>query len=344
VPGVLLRRPPRLSPGDGAKPAAGKVLLFPQADYHLEEAVPLAGALRVRGLESVFLVDTRYWPAVRRRLEPLGFPIYRPPAPGTWLAGAAALVVFNDWGPATRPFVDAANDLEVPTFAKVEGAQDFGDRDVPRTRRPYRTARYVLCQGQNDVTALAGTDCCVVGSSRLERIHLGPVSTAPPEPTAVVNVNFTYGVLEDARRPWVGSVLDACATADYRPLVSLHPAERQRRQYARFVSRVPMRRLLESATVLISRFSTVPFEAMARGVPFIYHNPHGEGVPTFRDPDGAFPVTETGLQLTEALTHLDPDDDWRARTRSFFLRQVDIDESTPSEERSAAHIESVLER
>jgi hypothetical protein len=43
---------------------------------------------------------------------------------------------------------------------------------------------------------------------------------------------------------------------------------------------------LTEASVLVSRFSTVPFEAMARGVPFVYHNPHGETVPTFMNPDG----------------------------------------------------------
>ena len=42
---------------------------------------------------------------------------------------AAGLVVLNDWGYA-RPLVEACNDAGVPTFAKVEGVQDFDDIDT----------------------------------------------------------------------------------------------------------------------------------------------------------------------------------------------------------------------
>ncbi len=36
-------------------------------------------------------------------------------------------------------------------------------------------------------------------------------------------------------------------------------------------------RCVQGSSALISPFSTVPFEAMARGVPFVYHNPYASG-------------------------------------------------------------------
>ena len=94
--------------------------------------------------------------------------------------------------------------------------------------------------------------------------------------------------------------------------------------------------------VLISRFSTVPFEAMARGVPFIYHNPHREAVPTFQRPSGAFPVTTSAAELAGALHHMVDADLDRAQWERFFRAQVDIDPDVASELRTADIIEKYL--
>ncbi len=100
---------------------------------------------------------------------------------------------------------------------------------------------------------------------------------------------------------WVDTVLAAIKELDYPTVFSLHPAEKSRPTGA-VISDLPMRHLLMRATVLISRFSTVPFEAMARGVPFVYHNPHNEAVPTFKQPQGAFEVTATADELAAAAS------------------------------------------
>jgi hypothetical protein len=75
---------------------------------------------------------------------------------------------------------------------------------------------------------------------------------------------------------------------------------------------------------------------MARGVPFIYHNPHNEKVPTFQEPDGAFAISRDSGELAEALAEARLIRDYRSVCREFFLLQVDIDEALASEERTAA--------
>lgn len=88
----------------------------------------------------------------------------------------------------------------------------------------------------------------------------------------------------------------------------------------------------------------MPLEAMARGLPFVYHNPHGETVKTFSDPIGGFEITTSGDELASALTGLGPEDDYRSRCEGFFLRHVDVDRNKRSEQRAAEAIARVVER
>jgi hypothetical protein len=81
---------------------------------------------------------------------------------------------------------------------------------------------------------------------------------------------------------------------------------------------------------------------MARGVPFIYHNPHREAVKTFADPMGAYEVSTTAEELAAALRALDlVEHDPRARCASFFSHHVDVDGTRPSEIRA---VEAIVEQ
>ena len=79
-------------------------------------------------------------------------------------------------------------------------------------------------------------------------------------------------------------------------------------------------------SILVSRFSTVLFEGMARGCSVIYYNPHGERVPTFQHPEGAFDVAED----TETLVrHIEAAKDRKRqaakdRAAEFFASQVSM--------------------
>ena len=344
-----IRISPRIqsSPGLLSRPGSlidGSVILMPAAAYHVDETGAIAEELEKIGIRSVVVVGDRRWPSVEKAQAAYRTPVLATVEAGPWLERAAAVVVMNDWGEEYRQYVDAANELGVPTFAKVEGVQDFADDDVHWDRKAYQRAGWVLAQGSNDVAALPGRDTIVVSNNRLEEIWLGPERTPGP-PLVVVNLNFTYGVLEDARDMWISSVAEACERVRVPYLVSLHPAERDRFAGRYPVATVPMRHLLTEASVLVSRFSTVPFEAMARGVPFVYHNPHGETVPTFTNPDGAFDVTTSASELADALEDaLGRQTGYRQRASSFFLRQVAVDEAVRAPVRAAGAIAERLIR
>lgn len=142
----------------------------------------------------------------------------------------------------------------------------------------------------------------------------------------------------------MASVAEACDVAGLPFVVSLHPAERDRWNGAYPVADVPMRYLLTKASALVSRFSTVPFEAMARGVPFVYHNAHGEKVPTFTQSGGAFETTRSAAELSDALVDtLRWQTGYRERARSFFLDQVSVDADVSAPARAVQAIRIVIQ-
>ena len=286
-------------------------MLVGQTTSQLEELAPLATGLRADGVPVELVVPEpeprplhRLRPAVRRHqgaldaAAGLGSPVGAPLPAEPVVAGAGALVVMNDWG-VPRELVVEAGRLGIPTAGWVEGVQDFADADTGRDRRPYRTVDLVLCLGEWDYGQLEGTERVVVGSERLLRLWERP-RVAPAAELAVLNINFTYGVLEEHRSAWVRDAIGAGRRAGIEVAVSRHPADRG--IVGRRIERSePAVDLLERATVLVSRFSTLVHESLLLGVGVVYHNPHGEAVPTFARPRGAFTVTHGAAELKEAL-------------------------------------------
>jgi hypothetical protein len=88
----------------------------------------------------------------------------------------------------------------------------------------------------------------------------------------------------------------------------------------------PLRHLLVEDSILVSRFSTVLYEGMARGCSAVYYNPHGEHVPTFANPEGAFDVVTNPSELAEALEMAKKRTRAEAKQRAseFFAKQVSM--------------------
>lgn len=321
--------------GSSQKP----VLLVPAADYHLAEIVPLAAELEKRDIPTRLAIGESPWGRTWQGLHWYrDLEMFELPEPEQVAEDVSLVVTMKDTGSLTD-WVTDVRALGVPVVGKVEGAQDFWDADTPDERRPYRNLDLVLCQGQFDVDALTDRETAVVGSTRLERLWWTP-PVALREPLAVINLNFVYGVKTSDRDLWLDTAIEGCERAAIPYVVSVHPAERSRLRTNR-VTRISASRLLPHATVLISRFSTLPFEAMARGVPFIYHNPHGETVKTFSDPMGAFDITTSREELQKSLRNagsMDP----RERVSEYLHNVIDIGTIQRSEERGARIIVGLL--
>jgi hypothetical protein len=296
--------------GARAPQNASRVLLVAQAAYHLAELVPLRDALAILGVpaEIVAPVPPRkplngIRPGPRRHRE-----LLRSAAEGASgslptgqvLERASALVVMNDWGP-TRTLVDESRSSGRPTFGVVEGVQDFDDVDTGRTREPYRHVDHVLCLGSYDRRRLAECDVTVVGSTRLRSLWEAAPASPPPDGHVTVNSNFTYGVFTDIRRRWLRDAMGSCRTTGIAHSLSRHVAERGTALPYR-ASKYSVSSLLARSSHLITRFSTLGYEALTRGVEVLYHNPHAEKVETFVAIDGAVTMTVDRAGLVVALS------------------------------------------
>ena len=336
-----LCRSPRLVTSGLEDYARGTVILTPQSRYHVDELGPLAEELSLRGVPSSFMVPDKVPATVLTELSKYTDIVLSWDAALPDRCPVAGVVVLNDWGP-TRQLVECADRHGAATFAKVEGVQDFTDVDTGRKRHPYRRARYALAQGPNDAKALADRDVFVVGSSRLERIWQESPSAPGPADPVLINFNFTYNVLTDQAEAWILSAQGGIEDAGREFLVSLHPAQKHS-PVVRNVTPQPIRHEVARAAALVSRFSTVLYEAMARGVPVIYHNPHGERVPDFQDPRGAFLKTTSRIELRDAVRDLaNWQTDYRDRCTRCFAEQVDVDPDRRSESRTAELIAKLL--
>lgn len=323
--------------------ADGDVVFVVGAGYHLLDAVRTASELRNLGIgSSIVSIEPPSGPFARHRVsykrvvetfsaaEDLG------QAPGETIpvqkviACASCIVVRNDWG-YDRPLVVAARDAAVPSVGWVEGVQDFHDVDTQMQRRPYCTVDHVFSLGDYDkaeLAAIGANDIRSVGSERawdLWRTELGP-----PAYRAMINVNFTYGVLTNARSRWVRATLRACKAATITPVLSRHPADRGLVGRS-FQSSEPSASLLETSSHLVSRFSTLLYDALLLGVTTIYFNPHGESVSNFDDSGDALKQARSTDELADFLTHIPPSRATvRLGARDFLNHHLTLDGDRPA--------------
>jgi hypothetical protein len=334
---------PEIERADAPGSGFGGIVFAPMAPYHLDEMAPVADELARRDVRASYLLVGVGDHPVARAFRRRGDPVYSLPADLGGLPSFEALVTMNDWS-IPPPLMAWAHERDIPVVAKVEGVQDWDDVDTGRVRRPYRHADVVLGQGRNDADALGLADEEIVGSTRLEQLWLAPRREFRRRgaPLAVINSNFTYRVYTTERDSWLRAALDACGRAGLEPIISQHLADPHLRSDLPISPR-PMRWLLGRADVLISRFSTVPFEAMATGVPFVYFNPHGERATTFNVDSDAFARVSDASALPDAIREaLSWRGGYRERAEAFFAQQIDIRPDRSAAIRTADAVERAV--
>jgi hypothetical protein len=282
-------------------PPSEVIWLIPSARYHVKELGPLGAELSAAGVPWHFIClsapggglvnEMSRWTNEFYVVD--GLDALRKTRP-------RAIVLMNDWGPHSQ-LVLTARALSTVTFAKVEGAQDFANRDTLRRTLPYRNADYIMCHGNYDKSSV-GTRGVIVGSCRLEAlISLADQSLKERsrDRYAVANYNFSYGTREYAARGWLGSVRDACRAANVELAVSVHPAVLAPEPFR--TCEFPLAFELERAGCFITRCSTALFDAAALGTPVAYFNPHAEKCWIDLEFGSAVPRLRNHVQLVEWL-------------------------------------------
>ena len=274
-------------------------------DYHVQTAFPVANLLRQEGFSVCFLDFTKVHrdEGVRTAVEETGeagcFDI------STFLSARHSfsnLVVFNDWDKVTtKPLVLDARAAGLNTIGFVEGINDFFDVDTARNRNAYRSCEWVLGSGRDDSKYFVdfADKFRVVGFPRIAELLQRPHQT-PVYSRVVINVNFTYGVLEERRDEWLSSAIEGCRIAGVDWVITQHPADTS------CLSEYPVdprkfHELMEENAILVSRFSSCIIESLAMGRSVVYHNPKVDKVEKFRDSLGAYSISDDSHSLATAI-------------------------------------------
>ena len=227
------------------------------------------------------------------------------------------VILGNDWGTEERALAEEAKATGIASVCIQEGCLDLDDGKANRLRN----AEYILLQGVVNTRYLAKhNNVYITGNPRFDDLHPVPL---PEKPLALINVNFTYGIFEEAREAWVRDAINECRSLGLEFFLSIHP--RDKSEYPPDIPIIKsnaytMKEQLSKASLVISRFSTIIFEAAALGRPTIYYNPHKEPFPIFEDDNtGAILKAKNPQELNTGLKKLIENPGIPEYTRDCFL-------------------------
>ncbi len=241
-------------------------------------------------------------------------------------------------------------DTEVPTIALQEGPEDWNMRfhqmidgkRVLKIQNMYRNADVFFSQGAWTLGEMDATYFAITGNPKIAKVAARPL---PQNPRILINCNFTYldtkPAYEDSREIWMRQVLDACRKLKLDHFVSRHPRDDSSWDDEKLVpsSQASLPDQLDESSIVISRFSSVIYEALAMGRQAIYHNPHCEPMPTFsRDPGGVVLLSDGPRALEEALRTLTRQHSFDTATTTRYLER----HCGPMDGRAGARITGLL--
>lgn len=331
-----------IGPSEMAQRLKDKVVFIGQVDYQVRTAAAFARELTLRGHTCVVLDNSGFVAGGKRPFPQSEHDVFYEtehvsvetgPYPVDWLSTAKLVIVFNDFNDDFREALEFRNRLDLPSVCAVEGINDFLRADFEGHHiLPYRRCEHVFLAGEHDRAYFADRKTYVTGMPIIEELGKKEASF-PPDPLAVLNVNFTYGVLEHARDGYVQKARDAFAALGLKWQITQHPMDKGKLD-GHPVSDKTQYELIDECTVFVSRFATGILEALASGKPAIYFNPHLEKVEKFKEPLGAFEIATTpeelSLALRNVLADVESGVDFRERAQEFLKLHTGFDPAGPT--------------
>lgn len=253
-----------------------RIAFIPSSDTHVKTFYPITKYLE----DFRFLTLPCKKEGAEEMLNKLGIE-WETYSPRVLLAHRPDVVaVANDWGLSERAAVTEARALGIPTVCIQEGSLDFANR------KPYRMkwADFAFVQGPVTPKFLDRESYFITGNPRFDSIKKEGL---PKKPLVVINLNFTYGVEDRHALSWIRDVVWACKELGLDFFISRHPRDKHE------FPGLPVERsdpvsvyvhLLRSS-ILVTRFSTLVYEAALMGRGVVYYNPHGEDMRTFNEDD-----------------------------------------------------------
>ncbi len=144
---------------------------------------------------------------------------------------------------------------------------------------------------------IATADVRVVGAPVFE--HLKRAAPVSP-PMALINYKFTYREAGlDADGSWLRAAISAAVSNGYAPVVSGHPKPTLPDDIE--LTERPVGAVLRDASLLITRASTILYDALSIGVQPFYLSAQGERLREFSSPLNAYPMCHGEAELSQTI-------------------------------------------
>lgn len=180
------------------------------------------------------------------------------------------LVLYNDWTKAAIRIISQCRLLRIPVVCIQESIIDFGD-----SFNRMQNADNVMIQGLKTALELPRKHFYLTGNPRYTHSKNKNRSAE----YVLINCNFTYNIYEEIRSKWLDDVTSALDELGINYLISQHPRDNgDLSKYKNHIksSSSSLKKQLEKAGLVITRFSSIIHEGLIEGVPVIYYNPHNE--------------------------------------------------------------------
>lgn len=212
------------------------------------------------------------------------------------------VVLAVDWAVEEQQVIAEAKFFGIPVVCIQEGLLIFNGK----LTGVLAFSDYVFLQGPEMVKYLDRDGLFVTGNPKYDGLEELPF---PAQPGVMINSNFAYRFFDvEYRQQWIEDVTAVCRDAGVPFFISQHP-----RDFGDFMpgvevihsTAVTLKSQLERATILISRGSTVIYEAVAVGRKVIYYNPGEAPCSLVEDDDtGLILIARSRVELQQHLQSL----------------------------------------
>jgi hypothetical protein len=303
---------------------------------HVSIFTDMAKLVRDAGVQTTFVVvdGNPDRDAAAGAIEKIGFPFFESAQLMHIVTPRDVVALGNDWGP--KHFIRKLETLRrrgVPIVGIVEGARFAYPRH-------WEHVDDLLVWGQSGVDTLPGRKH-IVGSPAIERA-MKPERAPAERPRVLVNYKFMKGA-KDQGPIWARECAGAASPVDPDYVICAHPFNAAELG-GLSLSHEPFTKLLNNASLLITRSSTVIYEALASRVSVIYYPLADERRAEFGEPMGAFGTATNAAELADLVRAHSDDPTFNAETaRAFMERHVSIDPARPAPRRMADFILAKLQ-
>lgn len=268
-------------------------LFFAATDTDVKTLAPVARRCR----QATFIVHPDQDESAARALGAENLPFERN-VPGGAVPRASVALLTSDWSVPRREFIRRCRRAGVPVLVLQEAV----NVDFDGAPHRMRWADGVCISGVHALRYLERDVYFLTGNPRFDGY-----APAPPtaRPLVLINCNFILGFGGEGGRAWIDHVVGAVQGLGLDFRITKHPRDDTDLRGIPNVSpsgAYKIREQLAACSVLVSRDSSLPYEALLTGRRVIYFDPFHEKERTLREDDSGLVVKcDTPEGLREAL-------------------------------------------